>query len=95
VINLGGDIEGLPAGVGSGARSRRRHPRALSEGASVTAMIINIDRKNRAINLSIKAKEMAEEAERCSGLPQTAVECRHDQSGGAAKAKLDVANTQQ
>ena len=29
----------------------------------MTAMIINIDRKNRTINLSIKAKDMAEESE--------------------------------
>ncbi len=29
----------------------------------MTAMIINIDRKNRSINLSIKAKDHAEETE--------------------------------
>jgi small subunit ribosomal protein S1 len=29
----------------------------------VTSMIINIDRKNRSINLSIKAKDNAEEGE--------------------------------
>ncbi len=35
----------------------------LKEGDKVTAMIINIDRKNRSINLSIKAKDHAEESE--------------------------------
>jgi len=35
----------------------------LKEGDEVSAMIINIDRKNRNINLSIKAKDAAEEAE--------------------------------
>jgi ribosomal protein S1 len=33
------------------------------EGDPVSAMIINIDRKNRSINLSIKAKDHAEETE--------------------------------
>jgi small subunit ribosomal protein S1 len=35
----------------------------LKEGDTVNAMIINIDRKNRSINLSIKAKDHAEESE--------------------------------
>ncbi len=35
----------------------------LKEGDPVNAMIINIDRKNRSINLSIKAKDHAEETE--------------------------------
>ena len=35
----------------------------LKEGDSVNAMIINIDRKNRSINLSIKAKDNADESE--------------------------------
>jgi integration host factor subunit beta len=35
----------------------------LKEGDKVNAMIINVDRKNRSINLSVKAKDMAEETE--------------------------------
>ena len=35
----------------------------LKDGDQVSAMIINIDRKNRNINLSIKARDAAEEAE--------------------------------
>jgi small subunit ribosomal protein S1 len=34
---------------------------ALKEGDTVSAMIINIDRKSRAINLSIKAKDSADQ----------------------------------
>ena len=63
VINLGGDIEGyLRASELSRDRieDMRTH---LKEGDTVSAMIINIDRKNRSINLSIKAKEHAEESE--------------------------------
>ena len=33
----------------------------VKEGDKVNAMIINIDRKSRGINLSIKAREVAEE----------------------------------
>src|SRR5574340_1575805 len=66
----------------------------LKEGDEVEAKIINIDRKNRAINLSIKAKDMADETEAMQKLAS-------DQSSGSAgttnlgallKAKLDVKN---
>jgi small subunit ribosomal protein S1 len=63
VINLGSDIEGyLRASELSRDRveDMRTH---LKEGDAVSAMIINIDRKNRGINLSIKAKDNAEEGE--------------------------------
>jgi small subunit ribosomal protein S1 len=63
VINLGSDIEGyLRASELSRDRveDMRQH---LKEGDSVNAMIINVDRKNRSINLSIKAKDNAEEGE--------------------------------
>jgi len=33
----------------------------LKEGDSVNAMIINVDRKNRTINLSVKQKDLADE----------------------------------
>ena len=63
VINLGSEIEGyLRASELSRDRveDMRTH---LKEGDAVSAMIINIDRKNRSINLSIKAKDNAEEGE--------------------------------
>ena len=63
VISLGGDIEGyLRASELSRDRveDMRQH---LKEDDAVNAMIINVDRKNRSINLSIKAKDNAEEGE--------------------------------
>jgi small subunit ribosomal protein S1 len=36
---------------------------SLKEGDAVNAMIINVDRKNRSINLSVKAKDVAEETD--------------------------------
>jgi len=63
VIALGGEVEGyLRASEVSRDRVEDIRTR-LKEGDSVTAMIINIDRKNRSINLSIKAKDNAEEGE--------------------------------
>jgi small subunit ribosomal protein S1 len=37
--------------------------KVLNEGDSVQAMIINVDRKNRSINLSVKAKDLSEESD--------------------------------
>ncbi len=61
VIALEGDVEAyLKASEVSADRVEdiRMH---LKEGDSVTAMIINVDRKNRGINLSIKALTKTEE----------------------------------
>ena len=63
VIALGGDIEGYLR-ASEVSRDRVEDIRTqLKEGDAVNAMIINIDRKNRSINLSIKAKDNAEESE--------------------------------
>ncbi len=62
VIELGDDISGyLRASEVSRDRvdDIRNH---LKEGDEVEAVILNIDRKNRGINLSIKAKEQIEES---------------------------------
>ena len=59
-------------------------------------MIINIDRKNRTINLSVKARDLAEEAEAMKKLRRTSRRAPGTTNLGALlKAKLDVANTQQ
>jgi small subunit ribosomal protein S1 len=96
VIQLAGDIEGYLR-ASEVARDRVEDIRTrLSEGATVTAMIINIDRKNRAINLSIKAKDVAEEAEAMQRLATDKPSSAGTTNLGALlKAKLDVANTQQ
>jgi small subunit ribosomal protein S1 len=61
VIDLGDDIEGyLRASEVSRDRVEdlRTH---LNEGDAVEAVVLNIDRKNRGINLSIKARDAVEE----------------------------------
>ncbi|HMK13856.1 MAG TPA: 30S ribosomal protein S1 [Burkholderiales bacterium] len=68
----------------------------LKEGDEVKAMIINIDRKNRSINLSIKAKDLAEESEAMSKVAtEGATTTGTTNLGALLKAKLDVKNTEQ
>jgi small subunit ribosomal protein S1 len=88
VIGLGGDAEGyLRASEISSDRveDARNH---LKEGDSVTAMIINVDRKNRTINLSIKAKDNAETVEAMQRMQQEATTGTTN-LGALLKAKLD------
>jgi small subunit ribosomal protein S1 len=96
VIQLMGDVEGYLR-ASEVARDRVEDIRThLKEGDSVTAMIINIDRKNRSINLSIKAKDLAEES---AAMQKVAADSKSASTGttnlGALlKAKLDTANSQ-
>jgi len=97
VILLDSDVEGYLR-VSEVARDRVEDIRTrLKEGDKVAAMIINIDRKNRTINISIKAREMAEESD---AMKKLSVDNKQASTGttnlGALlKAKLDTANTQQ
>jgi len=96
VIALEGDVEGYLR-VSEVSRERiedlQHH---LKEGDAVTAMIINIDRKNRSINLSVKAKDMAEEHDAMQKLQSDSAASSGSTSLGALlKAKLDNKNSQQ
>ena len=95
VIALDGDMEGyLRASEVSRDRVEDIRTR-LKEGDSVTAMIINVDRKNRTINLSIKAKDFAEEAEAMQKHAADKSSAGTTNLGALLKAKLDTANTQE
>jgi small subunit ribosomal protein S1 len=96
VVQLEGDVEGyLRASELSRDRVEDIRTR-LKEGDKVTAMVINIDRKNRTINLSVKARDMAEEAEAMKKLAEDKQASAGTTNLGALlKAKLDTANTQQ
>ena len=60
VVSLGGDVEGYLR-ASEVARDRVEDARThLKEGDQLPVMIINIDRKNRTINLSVKAREVEE-----------------------------------
>jgi len=69
----------------------------LKEGDAVSAMIINVDRKNRSINLSVKAKEMAEETDAMKQLrtENAASAAGSTNLGALLRAKLDKSNNPQ
>ena len=97
VIGLDGDMDGYLR-ASEVSRDRVEDIRTkLKEGDSVTAMIINIDRKNRTINLSIKAKDLAEETEAMQKISSDNKQASTGTTnlGALLKAKLDTANTQQ
>jgi small subunit ribosomal protein S1 len=91
VIALGGDIEGyLRASEVSRDRVEDIRTR-LKEADAVSAMIINIDRKNRSINLSIKAKDNADESEAMQRMTaeNAGTSTGTTNLGALLKAKLD------
>ncbi|HNX71699.1 30S ribosomal protein S1 [Rivihabitans pingtungensis] len=93
VIQLEADVEGyLRASEVSRDRVEdiRTH---LKEGDEVEALIINVDRKSRSIQLSIKAKDAAEEAGAMSKLQSTdSATAGTTNLGALLKAKLSGSN---
>lgn len=61
----------------------------LSEGATVESMIINIDRKNRSIALSIKARENADTADAMQRMAESSAVSGTTNLGALLRAKLD------
>ncbi len=94
VIQIDTDIEGYLR-ASEISRDRVEDIRAhLKEGDKVSAMIINVDRKNRAINLSIKARDQADESEAMQKVAAEApVNAGTTNLGALLKAKLDNKNT--
>ena len=94
VIALGDDIEGyLKASEVSADRVEdiRNH---LKEGDAVNAVVINVDRKNRNINLSIKALDKAEAAAAMQKLSaENTSSAGTTNLGALLKAKLDTNKT--
>ncbi|NWG30853.1 MAG: S1 RNA-binding domain-containing protein, partial [Rhodocyclaceae bacterium] len=91
VIDLGGDVEGY---LRASEYSRDRIEdlsQHLKVGDTVEAMIINVDRKSRSINLSVKAKDQAEQAEAMQKLSaeSAAAATGTTNLGALLKAKLN------
>jgi len=80
VVKLGDEIEGYIKAADI-SRDRVEDARSvLSVGEKVEAKIVNVDRKNRALGLSIKAKDMDDEKE--------AVQSLKDQDGAASPGTI-------
>ena len=91
VIELTHDIEGYLR-ASEFSRDRVDDLRTeLKEGDSIQTMIINVDRKNRSINLSVKAKDMADETEAMKSLrsESAASAAGSTNLGALLRAKLD------
>ena len=95
VVALSIDVEGYLR-ASEISRDRVEDARThLKEGDSVNVMIINVDRKNRNINLSIKAKEVAETNEAMAKLQsESAASSGSTNLGALLKAKLDNKSSQ-
>ncbi len=89
VIALDGEVEGYLR-ASEAARERVEDLRnVLKEGDSIEAMIINVDRKSRGINLSIKAKDQAEQNEAMQKLQsESSAASGTTNLGALLKAKL-------
>ena len=88
VIDLGNDVEGyLRASEVSRDRVEdiRNH---LKEGDEVEAVIVNVDRKNRNINLSIKAKDAKDESDAMKSVAGNSANAGTTSLGDLLKAKL-------
>ncbi|ABE49195.1 MULTISPECIES: 30S ribosomal protein S1 [Methylobacillus] len=66
----------------------------LKEGDEIEARITNIDRKNRSIALSIKAKDIADEADALQKFSNDAGSAGTTNLGALLKAKLDGKNNE-
>ena len=89
VVNLSLDVDGyLRASEISSGRVEDATT-VLKEGASIETMIINVDRKARSIQLSIKARDNAETAETLQRMTEASASSGTTNLGALLKAKLD------
>jgi small subunit ribosomal protein S1 len=90
VIHLADEVEGYLR-ASEISRDRVEDARThLKEGDEVEAMIINVDRKNRGINLSIKAKDNVEAADTINRIQsESAANTGTTNLGALLRAKMD------
>ncbi len=88
VIQLADEVEGYLRASEISTDRVEDARNALKEGDTVSAMIINIDRKSRSINLSIKAKDSAEQQDAMNKLQGDAGSGTTN-LGALLKAKMD------
>ncbi len=96
-ISLDGEVEGYLR-ASEVSRDRVEDIRShLKEGDEVETKIISVDRKNRNISLSIKAKDMADESDAMQKMAseQSAASAGTTNLGALLKAKLDNKNSGQ
>jgi small subunit ribosomal protein S1 len=94
-VTLDGDMEGYLR-ASEVSRDRVEDMRShYKEGDEIEAMIINVDRKNRVINLSIKARDMNEQDTAMKKMAsESAASTGSTNLGALLKAKLDNKNAE-
>ena len=96
-ITLDGEVEGYLR-ASEVSRDRVEDIRShLKEGEEVETKIISVDRKNRNISLSIKAKDMADETDAMHKMSsdQNAASAGTTNLGALLKAKMENKNSGQ
>jgi len=89
VVDLGDGIEGYIR-ASEIARDRVEDARTiLKQGDEIEARFIGVDRKNRNLNLSIKAKDTAEEAEAIQGYSRKQTDTGSGTLGDLLKEQMD------
>ncbi|MDR1351222.1 MAG: 30S ribosomal protein S1 [Zoogloeaceae bacterium] len=90
VIALDGEVEGYLRASDYSRERVEDLSHVLKIGDAVEAMIINVDRKTRSINLSVKAKDQAEQAEAMQKISaESSGSAGTTNLGALLKAKLD------
>jgi len=88
-IDLGEDVIGYLR-ASEISRDRVEDARnVLKEGDEVSSVVVNVDRKTRNIQLSIKAKDMADQNEAMASLSQNTGNAGTTSLGALLRAKLD------
>ncbi|TAL84143.1 MAG: S1 RNA-binding domain-containing protein, partial [Candidimonas sp.] len=89
VVTLSLDVEGYLRASEISAGRVEDATTALKAGENVEAMIVNIDRKARSIQLSIKARDNAETADTIQRMSDASASSGTTNLGALLKAKLD------
>jgi len=90
VVTLSLDVEGYLRASEISAGRVEDATTVLKEGENIEAMIINVDRKLRSIQLSIKARDNAETAETIQRMSEASASSGTTNLGALLKAKLDL-----
>ncbi|RTZ40990.1 30S ribosomal protein S1 [Candidimonas sp. SYP-B2681] len=89
VVTLSLDVEGYLRASEISTGRVEDATTALKAGENVEAMILNIDRKTRSIQLSIKARDTAETADTIQRMSEASASSGTTNLGALLKAKLD------
>jgi small subunit ribosomal protein S1 len=94
VIDLGGELEGYLR-ASEASRDRVEDIRSvLKEGDEIEAKVISTDRKTRTVNLSIRAKDMDDEADAVQKYSNDSGNAGTTNLGALLKAKMDGKNNE-